>query len=273
VLTGERTVHASCPCGWEGRYTTAGYATKAKAGHSCDTDYAPRACRQDKPHAHGTAAHYKHCGCRCWPCREAILDQYERSTKARAYGRQRLVDAEPARQHVRALMDAGMGWPRLVELSGLDGSVLIRLVWGKKMRGHREVSKRITRETEAALLAVNYDPADGSGGIDAETTVRRVRALTALGWWPSELARITGMNRDIILRLLHGQPKVRPGTARRVHMFYNTLAQADPPFGTYADRARRQAAERGWAPPLRIAGRLLSGQAIEMPEPKRRRAA
>lgn len=271
MLTGTRTHHTACPCGWEGWYTTPGYAHKAHAGHSCTVDWTPRDCGR---HEHGQPAHYKHCGCRCWPCREAILAQYDASAKARAYGRGRLVDAQPAREHVWNLMDAGMGWPRIVALSGLDGSVLIRLVWGKKMRGRRETSQRITRATEAALLAVTYNPADGGPAIDGGPTTRRLRALVALGWWPSQLAREAGYEQAYLDRLITGKP-VRPGTARRVHRLYLRLAASEPPTGTYADQARRRAAERGWAPPARIGGRVIVGTALDQATPARttRRAA
>lgn len=266
MLTGNRTHHATCPCGWEGRYTTPGYAAKAKRAHSCQVDYTPRECTA--PHGHG-AAHYKHCGCRCWPCRLGMLEQVAASGKARAYGRGRLVDATPAREHVRSLMDAGMGWPRLAELSGVDGSVIIRLVWGKTAHGKRWVSQRIARTTEAKLLAVTYDPADGSRAIDADTTRRRLRSLVALGWWPSALAREIGWEQAYLDRLLYGkgdQVRVRPGTARRVHAEYRRLVDALAPSGPYADRARRQAAERGWTPPLRLAGRVVVGTALDMRE-------
>lgn len=263
MLTGARTIHTSHPCGWEGWYTTPGHAERAHRMHSCDLDYTPRAC---PIHDHGSAAHYKHCGCRCWPCRLATLDQEEARRKARAYGRGRLVPAVTAREHVLALMDAGMGWPRIAELSGIEGSVLIRLIWGKRMRGRREISQRVTRATEAALLAVTWNPADGGRPVDSDTTARRLRALVALGWYPALLAREVGWNRAYFDRVLFAkgkQVKVRPGTARRVHAIYTRLADAPMPTGTYADRARREAAERGWKPPLRVAGRTLTGTPIE----------
>jgi hypothetical protein len=231
--------------------------------HSCDVDYAPVAC---PIHDHGSAAHYKHCGCRCWPCRLATLEQEAARVKARAYGRERLVDAWPAREHVRALMGAGMGWPRIAELSGIEGSVICRLIWGKRARGQREISQRIARATEAALLAVTWNLPDGGHPIDSDTTARRLRALVALGWYPALLAREVGWNRAYFDRVLYAtgkQARVRPGTARRVHAIYTRLADAPPPTGTYADRARRDAAERRWMPPLRVAGRTLTGVPIE----------
>lgn len=263
MLTGTRTHYASCPCGWEGWYTTPGYARRAHGLHSCDLDYAPLTC---PIHQHGSPAHYKHCGCRCWPCRLATNDQELARKRARAYGRQRYIDATPARLHVRALMDAGMGWPRIAELSGLEGSVLCRVIWGKTRNGRRELSQRISRHTADALLAVTWNPADGGAPVSGDTTARRLRALVAMGWYPALLAREVGWNRayfDRVLYMSGKQIRVRPGTARRVHEIYTRLADAPPPTGTYADRARRKAAELGWMPPLRVFGRALTGSAID----------
>lgn len=263
MLTGTRDIHASCPCGWEGWYTTPGYANKARRAHSCELNYAPLAC---PIHEHGSAAHNKHCGCRCWPCRLAAAEQEAARVKARAYGRQRHVDASPAREHVLALMGAGMGCPRIVELSGVEATVVRRLVWGKRRNGRREFARRVSRGTESALLALTWNPADGGRPVDGDATARRLRALVALGWYPALLAREVGWNRAYFDRVLHAsgkQVRVRPGTARRVHRIYARLVDAPPPTGTYADRARRQAAERGWSPPLRIHGRVLMGRPID----------
>jgi hypothetical protein len=263
MLTGARTVAASCACGWEGWYTTPGYASKAHREHSCEQNYTPVQCAI---HEHGSAAHNKHCGCRCWPCRLACTEQEAARSKARAYGRCRLVDAGPTRAHVLALMKAGMGWPRIVELSGVNATVIRRLVWGKRRNGRREFAQRVTRETEAALLAVTWNPANGGRPIASDTTARRLRALVALGWYPALLAREVGWNRAYFDRVLYAtgkQARVRPGTARRVHEIYRRLVDAPPPSGTYADRARRLAATRGWAPPLRVHGRALTGLPID----------
>ena len=266
MLTGERNHHAACPCGWTGWYTTPGYARKAKAGHSCEVDYSPRECGR---HHHRNTAHYKHCGCRCWPCRLAILEQYDTSARARAYGRARYVDATPAREHVAHLLELGMGTPTIARAAGLSRDTIERLVNRKWTARGWETSKRISRTTEAALLAVTYTPADGSRPIDGAATTRRLQALVAAGWWPSLLARESGYEQAYLDRLLHRkgrQTRVRPGTARRVHALYQRLAAAPRPTGTYADRARRQAAAKGWVPPVLIGGRVVAGAPIDETE-------
>jgi hypothetical protein len=267
MMLGPRVHRRSCACGWEGVYNTTGYADKALRLHSCDTDWSPLPCSHGGRHHHGQRVTYTHCGCRCWPCRLAMLEDLDETTRNRAYGRSRLVDATAAREHVTNLREAGLGWPRIADLSGVEASILIRLVIGKTRNGRRELSQRITRETEAAILTVAADPADGGRPVDGDTTARRLRALVALGWWPALLARETGYAQAYIDRILRGHPKhqrVRPSTARRVHALYRRLADAQPPRGPYADRARRQAAAKGWQLPVRVGGRVVAGQPIEV---------
>lgn len=264
MMLGPRIHHRACHCGWEGVYNTTGYADKALRGHDCNADWSPRPCTHNGRHQHGHAATYKHCGCRCWPCRRAMLTDHHQAERNRAYGRSRLVPATPARDHLRRLMDAGMGRPRIAQLSGVEESILCRILAGKTRDGRRETTQRITRATEARILAVTYDPADGGPAIDGDTTARRLRALVALGFWPSLLARESGLHVAYIGRLLAGR-RVRPGTARRIHDLYRRLADAPPPAGPYADRARRLAKRNGWRPPQRLGGRLITGAALEDP--------
>lgn len=269
MLTGARTHRAACDCGWTGSYTTPGYAAKAKAAHSCDVDWSPRACPHGGIHRHGTRACHTHCGCKCEPCRIATADDEAAMKRARAYGRTRYVPADRAREHVAGLIDLGMGVPRIATAAGLHRDTVERLVRRKWRKGRWETARRIARGTEARLLAVTYDPADGGQPIDASATARRLRALVALGWWPSLLARESGYEQAYLDRLLRGvgkQARVRPGTARRVHALYLRLSVVEPPTGTYAERARRKAAANGWQPPARIGGRVLAGQPIDEPE-------
>lgn len=265
MLTGARTVRRSCLCGWTGSYTTDGYADKAQRAHSCDVDWSPKPCTHGGIHSHGTRACHVHCGCKCEPCRVATADAEALMKRSRAYGRTRFVDAGRAREHVQRLINEGMGVPRIATLAGLHRDTVERLVRRKWRPGGWQTSERISRATEAALLGVTYDPADGSAPVDGEATVRRLRALVALGWWPSLLAREAGYEQAYLDRLLRGR-RVRPGTARRVHALYRRLADAEPPIGTYAERARQMAAERGWMPPVRVGGRVVAGRAIDEPE-------
>jgi hypothetical protein len=203
---------------------------------------------------------HKHCGCNCEPCRTATADAELTAERNRAYGRQRFVDPGPAREHVLALMAAGMGRPRISEISGIEQSIITRIVFGKTRNGQRERSRRITRGTEAALLAVTWNPADHGPAIDGTDTRRRLRALVAMGFYPAMLARELGYAHGYLDRIINDETRrVRPGTARKIHALYRRLADATPPKGPYAARAREQAAAAGWQPPLRLGGRVIAG--------------
>lgn len=265
MMLGPRVHERSCNCGWYGAYNTAGYADKALRSHSCATDWTPRVCTHHTRHQHGTKASYSHCACRCWPCRLATLEHEDQCRRLRAYGRGRLVDAGFARRRLIDLRDQGLGRHRISELSGVDESILLRIVVGKIRRGRRELTRRITRETEAAILAVTVDPADGGLPVDIGPTRRRLRSLVALGWYPSLLAREAGMNQAQLDRLLGGaMRRVRPGTARRVHALYRDLALRPSPTGVYADRARARARSAGWPRPTIVGGRVLAGLPLEV---------
>lgn len=273
-MTGLARPHRlTCPCGWSGSYPTLGYAEKARRLHSCDRDWSPKVCEHTARHEHGTAAAYTHCGCRCEPCRTATADAEATRVRARAYGRSNLVDAAPARAHVQGLVGQGMSLLRIAQISGVDRSMLTRLTVGKtRSAGRREIARRIARTTEARILAVTWDPADGGRPVNGDSTTRRLRALVAAGWWTSELSRRTGWDTAYIERLLRGRP-VRPGTARRVHALYGELADTPPPPSPYATRARHIARSRGWQPPSRLGGRVIAGRPLETPDDREDYAA
>lgn len=267
MLTGNRTHRRTCPCGWEGAYTTTGYADKALRGHDCAADHQPRGCHLNHPH--GTPAHYQHCGCRCWPCRRATLDAITTSHRRRAYGRCTFVDANPARHHVLALQASGLGIPRIADLADISPSTLLRLTIGKTRHGDRQYTRRLDRNIAERLLNLAWNPADGGPSVDGAPTRRRLRALVAAGWWPALLAREADWDMAHLDRILRGVAKharVRPATARHIHTLYGRLAAAPAPGGPYAARARQRARRDGWAPPLRVRGRVVTGTALETPD-------
>jgi hypothetical protein len=186
-----------------------------------------------------------------------------------AYGRwQPYVDAEPARQHVLALRASGMGPKRIAEVSGVPHGSLAKLIYGDKKRGTAP-SKRIRPETEAKLLAVGPDPYPGAV-VDGIGTRRRLRALIALGYPSSDLARRLGFEPTNFWRVVTASPLkgVEEGTRAAVAALYDELAMVLPESGRHADRARAIAARHGWAPPLG-----LDDDRLDDPTYKRNRGA
>lgn len=89
---------------------------------------------------------------------------------------------------------------------------------------------------------------------DATGTVRRLQALSAVGWSRSRLARRLGMSPRNMSRLIRGS-RVRFETARAVRGLYDELWATAPPAGTRGDsisaaRARNVAERSGWPPPM-----------------------
>src|SRR5689334_9409464 len=85
-------------------------------------------CIAPKP----SAAGYNHYGCRCDGCRRDHRAREAHRTRMIAYGRWRgLVDAEPVRAHVRALMAAGLSRDRISDLAGISEGGMSRLLYGR----------------------------------------------------------------------------------------------------------------------------------------------
>ena len=265
---------ATCDCGWTGGpYRSPAQATYAVVRHSCDKYAADQAraarvrARRTDPgarvectckvarHVHGTHAAYVVDRCRCRPCRDAAA-AYERTrSRQRAYGRAAYIDAQPARDHVRALQAQGMGWKRIVAAAGLSNSVLWKLLYGDHTRS-QQPSKRIRPATEARILAVTLDlgatvPVPGYG------TRRRLQALVATGWSQTKLAGLLGMSVANFNPLIHGRDttRVRHSTERAVTALYARLWDTPPPADTRghrgaAKRSTALAARYGWAVPM-----------------------
>lgn len=157
-----------------------------------------------------------------------------------------LVDAQPVRDHVRALQAAGMPWKRIAAAAGLHSSTVSHLLYGDA-RGYPP-STRIRPETADALLAVRAESS-------AVGTRRRLQALVAIGWTSRALADRLGWNDRNFCRLIVGDQRVRPDTARKVRDLYARLLHVLPPEDTAAEkraaaRARRRAQALGWVSPL-----------------------
>lgn len=206
---------------------------------------------------HGTRAKYVRDRCRCDACRTANtrrLAEWRRRKAEESHGARppSLVDAGPARRHVRALMDAGVGWKRVAELSGVAPSVVSKLIYGAPFRG-APPSARIRPVTEHRLLAVKADVADGAL-VDATGSRRRLQALMAVGWSGSRLGRELGLDPTNFHAMIH-RARVEAATARAVRHLYDRLWDRAPKAGSRWEagaitRAKAAARRLGWAPPV-----------------------
>jgi len=210
-----------------------------------------RECTHGGIHQHGTMRAYNADRCRCAPCADATAEYERRRRKQIAYGRhQPFVDAEPTRQHVRALMASGMGVDRITEVAGISHGVLRRLLYGNN---GRPPSSLIRPQAAATLQAITVPDLAENRYIDGTGTRRRLQALAVNGW---SLRQLTiqmgykdGSNRAY--QLIHCR-LVTVRNARKVAEVYDRLWNQPAPsahFGAVT-RAKAEARKAGYAPPL-----------------------
>jgi transcriptional regulator with XRE-family HTH domain len=210
---------------------------------------------------HGTRARYvmgegpgETPGCRCAACTEANRAYASQRERQQVYGRwQPRVEAGPAREHLRALSAAGIGWKRAAELSGVSTGAVSKLLFGGP--GDRPPSRRIRPETAQKLLAVPLaGPSRAPAAVvDATATRRRLQALVARGYSQAALAARLGIQRSNFGQAVAG--KVTAATERAVSDLYDELWDVPPDESTHrarisVSRARNYARARGWCPPL-----------------------
>lgn len=179
-------------------------------------------------------------------------------TRQKAYGRWETlyVDAEEARQHIIMLKACGLGDRRIAELAGVARNNVREVLTGRAGRGR---SERLLRRNAEAILAVRPDPAPGTA-VSSCGTVRRLRALVAIGWTQSTLCDRLGVLPGNGCRIFRGeQDYVSQLTAERVRKLYDELAMLPGP----SDRARSHAKKRKWAPPL-----AWDDDTIDLPDAK-----
>lgn len=220
-------------------------------------------------HRHGTWLAYVVDRCRCRACLDADGD-YEREARERKILARwnptlpdtlsDLVDAQPARDHLRALMASGMGPKTIAAKHQLGHGSLSAILYGNHPSNpghpeHRPPRRRITRDLERRILAVRVDLADGAR-LDGTGTRRRLQALVAIGWSQTRLAREIGWTITNFNSLIHGRhDQVHAATAKTVADLYNRLWNTTPAAANRYQaagitRARNVAAQYGWAPPM-----------------------
>ncbi|MFG2412333.1 hypothetical protein [Streptomyces goshikiensis] len=160
----------------------------------------------------------------------------------------RYIDAEPTRQHILALLAAGITTNRISQRAGMTHWDIQQFVKGDRTRGRQ---RRISPARAARILAIDLAAVTPSL-VDATGTRRRIEALTAAGWPMERLAEHFGVSLKYVAEM-RKQDKVRDVSAQAVTRAYEQLKDKRPEtrgvIPPIAKRARRMAADRGWAPP------------------------
>ncbi|WP_327300425.1 hypothetical protein [Streptomyces goshikiensis] len=198
---------------------------------------------------HGSLSRYRFHECRC----EACVD------RDRSYKRDRrrmkkegtwapFVDATPVRLHIRKLIAEGLTPNRIALRAGVSSSTVAGF-----LQHHGRIARRrqTTPDIAAKILAVTRSDTV-PGLVDATGTQRRLQALSAAGWPITPLGPRCGVKPDHLRRVLL-QRQVRGNTAAAVEALYSELSNKRPERAgiskEWANRMRRTAAQKGWAPP------------------------
>jgi hypothetical protein len=160
----------------------------------------------------------------------------------------RLVDAEPVRQHLLSLEAENVGPGAVAYTTGLPIQTVLEFTRTRrdKRRGRRH---RTTPEVAAKILAVTVDN-HIRGRVPAVGTHRRIQALAAAGWPLIHIAAHAGLGRPTISDLLRRQT-VLADTAKAVAAAFEDLKAKKPERNgvdkVQAKRARDWAARNNWA--------------------------
>ncbi|MFD5566598.1 hypothetical protein [Streptomyces cadmiisoli] len=198
---------------------------------------------------HGDPRRYRR-GCRCDACKAGANRRNIRNRYMRQTGRSTMRPTHHAADHLLRLRAAGLNDRIIREQTRICPDVMYRILRREGVI-HARTEARITNTPVPA----NHGPTGGRAYIPAHGTVRRLRALVAAGWYPSEIARRLGKKKENLRQIIErGETgQVAQYIAEEIHALYLELHDQKPEqhglSGYFVDRARKMAANRGWAPP------------------------
>jgi hypothetical protein len=115
---------------------------------------------------------------------------------------------------------------------------MMDLIYGPRGTDQRAPVEEIRKTYADALLALTADSIEAAL-IDPTGTVRRLRALVAIGWQETALAEALGMGVGNFWTLLHGRRnRITTGTRNKVTALF--IQQWDKPQDGYAPSAPRR---------------------------------
>lgn len=154
------------------------------------------------------------------------------------------VDAERARQHVRALLDGGMTITQIQFASGVNRTA-IRVLIGDFP--NRKPSRQIRADTDRQLLATQLDRGSTIDGlVPSIGSRRRLLALVAIGYPLRWLAKQLGAPDSVHCVQVGRNQLMRAANAKAIAALYEQLRDLPGP----SSRAREYALLRGWLGPL-----------------------
>lgn len=175
-------------------------------------------------------------------------NHYQRwRARQKGYGRftSMYVEAGPVLEHLHRLHRNGIGLRTLASASGVSRRALQRLTARKPHEPGAPT--KVLRSTAEAVLAVEVVQPAPAALIPEIGTRRRLQALVALGWPQTMIAKELGIEATNLSRMVHGRcERVTSARAIAVDELYRRWEMTPGP----SSRARIQAANYQWAPPL-----------------------
>jgi DNA-binding protein Fis len=191
---------------------------------------------------HDNSSCIKWHGCHLPDCRERY-NARRRAIRAGLIQPRALIDAEPVRQHILALVDAGLAPTRIARLAGMSHTNITDFLHGSPGQG-RGRKRQTSPEIAEKILAVQ--PITTTG------TLRRIRALVAIGWPVRQIAARANVSARWILDL-HEGVVVNFVTSLKIAEAYAELRKLDPEehgvWAGHAKRARERAKANKWPDP------------------------
>lgn len=199
---------------------------------------------------HGTISGRKQHNCRCEPCTDAIREYDRTRARLRRQGRPTtdLVDAEPARTHLRNLLAAGHALPSLASAAGMRKDDFASVLY--PVRG--SLAKRIRAGRARRILAVPLPevPPSTTARVPGVGTRRRVQALAAMGHPVSWQAREIGVLPQDLRDFVWSTAGASRGLAEAVRGLYDRWWDVRPAPCPVVTQVVEVARRHGWAPPL-----------------------
>lgn len=179
-------------------------------------------------------------GCRLPACSDANYQYMSRYRLDRERGQKRRVDSAPATRHVRTLLNAGWNLRQISDAANCAPRVISCLANGKQTTTRNDIAARI--------LAINPHPVPAPAQyLDATGTIRRVRALVAIGYTIRRLSTEIGIWPANLARIARGElAQVTVSTADATKRVYRELSRR--PGASSAAQAHAQ--REGWHGPL-----------------------
>jgi len=177
-------------------------------------------------------------GCRRPECAHANYRYMSRLRLEHNRGQRRRTDATQTRHHIERLIAKGWTQAQIARAAGIVHHLVGDVRHGKQ---------NIANNTAYAILSVPIGPPPAdTRDVDATGTMRRLRALVAIGWPIGQLAPQFGIFSTALGNIARGElAHVRATTADTVALHYQHLTRTPGP----SNRSRILARKKGWHGP------------------------